>query len=284
MARADVEYVVATDLLREPLAGFGLPFGWQGARLSFDTESGAATYLVHVAPHWIAPDALAIACGFELFMLAGDMHVGPHRLARGHYACAAAGSMFGPASSDRGCTFILMTASEWIGPPAGFDESAWRVIDTLAMPWQASPDFEGRTAAETPPGVHVKWLREEGQGGAYTMLVHQTGGWSDPALEAHRCWEELLLIEGDYLMGRNGEVPAGCYIFRNGEIPHGPQATRAGSVWFCRGDRRIDFQYTPADWAPSQIERYLGASGAGSEQDRPWGDWRGTITHSQAED
>ena len=30
-----------------------------------------------------------------------------------------------------------------------------------------------------------------------------------------------------------------------------------GAVWFCRGEKEIDFQYSNIDWAQRQVEEYF---------------------------
>ena len=105
------------------------------------------------------------------------------------------------------------------------------------------------------------------------MTRHEPG-WIDPRLEAHDTWEELLLIQGEYLMGTTGQVCGGSYIFRPSTRPHGPQATISGALWFCRGEKEIDFQYHDEDWVDEHVKRYL------KRDDElqlpsymPWGNW-----------
>jgi hypothetical protein len=136
------------------------------------------------------------------------------------------------------------------------------VTDTTTMPWAPSPSFEGRSSEEAGPGLGVRFLREDPRTGAYTLMTRHAPGWSDPRLESHDTWEELVLVEGDYLMGETGAVEAGTYIFRPGSRPHGPQATRQGAVWLCRGERRIDFRFTTTQWADGLVARYLRQDGA----------------------
>ena len=283
MARADIEYLMLQDVRPWPLTRYGLPLGWLGERLSHDPATGEATYLVQMRPHWRLPTPGIVECGLEILMLAGSCQFGVTGLSRGHYGRVNPGGALGPAGSDEGCSFLLMAdrSFRWVEQRAS---RRWTVENVLSLPWQPAPDFEGRSAAQTPEGVFVKWLHEDSQSGAYTLITRQPGGWSDPKLEAHRCWEELLLLDGDYLMGVNGAVSAGCYIFRNGEIPHGPQASRTGAIWFCRGNARIDFQYSSVPWAQPQIDRYLETArtaGPTARGPAPWGSWRSPDIEDQ---
>lgn len=274
MARGTVEYLCLPELPRAPLDGFGLPLGWRGAVLSRDEESGAFTALVHASPLWVRPDAGSWGCGIELLVLAGSLECGEQLLAAGSYSLLAPESITGPLSSKAGVTLLLMTdgAPRFSAASASMAD-ALTVLDARNMPWSDPPGFEGRSIEDTPPGLRTKWLRKPAPGGGpYALLASQSPGWHDPRLEAHVCWEELLLLQGDYLMGVNGAVDAGCYIFRELDIPHGPQATRTGSVWFCRGDRMIDFDLHETDWAPAQIAQFFDTPPPPKDRD-PWGAW-----------
>ena len=105
------------------------------------------------------------------------------------------------------------------------------------------------------------------------MTRHEPG-WVDPRLEAHDTWEELLLVQGDYLMGTTGGLTGGSYIFRPPIRPHGPQATVSGAVWFCRGEKEIDFQYHNESWVENHISAYLKDHDTiRRKQTMPWGNW-----------
>jgi hypothetical protein len=191
-------------------------------------------------------------------------------LEAGDYVCLPASTSLGDWSTATGATFLWMPDGELRPAPAA-PKGNPLLRKTRQMPWLPPPSFEGRTVEETVSGLSVKFLREVGDG-PYTLLARHAPGWADPRLEAHDTWEELLLLEGDYLMGTTGAVQAGTYIFRPGVRPHGPQATRAGAVWFCRGERRIDFRFTEPEWAREQVRGYL-AEACSSPRKAPWGHW-----------
>ncbi len=75
-------------------------------------------------------------------------------------------------------------------------------------------------------------------------------------------------------MGMAGQVLPGTYIFREGDEPHGLQATRTGAVWFARGNKLIDFDFSDSDVGKMQVELYF-ASGNWLENAnlQPWGRW-----------
>lgn len=270
MSRGHVEYSRAAHRAAEPLLIAGEALGLIGFTLSRDGATGAATAIVEAAPLWRADDRLAFDADIEVLVLAGDMRLAGLELAAGDYLHLPAGTGTGEWSSTGGATLLWMPAAELRHASHG---PAGPVLlqRTREMPWSAPPSFEGRTVEETVSGLSVKFLRETGDG-PYTLLARHAAGWADPRLESHETWEELLLLEGDYLMGSTGAIDAGAYIFRPGIRPHGPQATRTGAVWFCRGERRIDFRFTQPEWAHEHVRRYL-ERGSGSPRSAPWGRW-----------
>lgn len=191
----------------------------------------------------------------ELLVLEGDLTLGEQSIGAGHYVFWPAGHECHGLVSHAGARVLWMSGDD--RGPAPLPGGDWQVIDTRELPWSVSPSFEGRSSEEAGPGLGVRILREDAETGAYTLMTRHAPGWFDTRLEAHDTWEELILLEGDYLMGETGGIVAGTYIFRPGHRPHGPQATRGGAVWFCRGEKRIDFQFTTASWAQGQVAKYL---------------------------
>ena len=278
MTRPHVEFLQAAELpFRSHLWG-DQASGLQAAALSADPATGAETLLARAAPYWRWPDALALGRDVELLVLEGALRIGDFDLRAGHYLFAAAGTRIASASSETGALALCMTAGSPDPADAGNGRDPSRLaapLDVRRLPWRPSPSFSGRPAAEAGTQLSVKMLRQDADTSAYTLLTRHAPGWRDPRLESHETWEELLLLEGDYLMGATGMVAAGSYIFRPPTRPHGPQATRSGAVWFCRGEREIDFQYQSTPWAASQVEQYLSAPAieADARNPRPWGRW-----------
>ncbi len=259
----------------------GLPLGVVAATLSEDRDAGGAvSWLARMAPQWQQIEGGYFQADLELLIVAGDLTVGEKHLQRGAYCYWPAGAWHGPMRSARGCQLLLMfdgaprfTAAP-DGATRGRDHLLIEGLDTLAMAWEAPPPVDGRSTAAAGADLHAKMFRTDPQTGAYTLMVRQAPGWSEPKLEAHECWEELILMEGDYLMGTNGLVAAGTYIFRPEQIPHGPQATRTGSVWLGRGNKMIDFQFSEVSWADGMIRDYLSAPLDDESINRtPWGLW-----------
>lgn len=255
MSRGHIEFLQVGTPPREAYALAPGATGLRGAVLSVDHATGAATVDVLAAPLWRWNEACALAVDVEVLMLDGTLAIAGRELVAGDYAWIGAGTPLQPVSSSGGARFLWMPGGDAV--PGGERAPNLDVQRVPDMPWSAPPAFEGRSVEETVPGLTVKFLREDPVTGAYTLLSRHAPGWSDPRLEAHDTWEELLLLEGDYLMGSSGAVTAGTYIFRPGDRPHGPQASRHGAVWFCRGETRIDFQFTQPAWTSGQIAQYF---------------------------
>lgn len=275
--RGHVEYVQVDSLPLQSFVLAGHAMGLRCAALSANSKTGAMTCYADIPELWRYDDAQVAGCDMEILVLRGDLHLGANRLSAGTYATIPRGASIGGLRSDAGALAILMfdaTPSFLPAVAAGVRAATpaeIRIVDLTGMPWQAPDDYEGRSRADTVPGLSVKLLREHPETGAYTLLARHAPGWSDLRLESHDTWEELLLLEGDYLMGATGAIRAGAYIFRPGSRPHGPQATRAGAVWFCRGEKRIDFNFHRVDWAAAQVEAYLSRNTGHAYA--PWGPW-----------
>jgi hypothetical protein len=255
MSRGHIEFVRLDGLPMRAWMPQGRFAGLRAASLSRDADTGAETLIVEACAFWRWADAVAWPHDVEIYVLSGLLIVDGRELRAGGHAYWPVGTTCRGCSSPEGARFLWMAGDD--AAPAADGTRGLTLTDTTAMPWAPSPAFEGRSSEDAGPGLGVRFLREDAGTGAYTLMTRHAPGWSDPRLESHDTWEELVLVEGDYLMGETGAVDAGTYIFRPGSRPHGPQATRGGAVWFCRGERRIDFRFTATQWADGQVARYL---------------------------
>ena len=279
MSRPRVEFLHLDGVSLTPSVAPALGYGLRAAVLSAELHgSGAASRLVRAAPYWCWNESGVLASDLEILLLEGDLRLGDYEFARGSYAFLPRGLAVAGAESSSGFAALWMSEGVCgvaVDSTTGADHAAAGVVgplDVNAMAWQPVPDYPGRTSEEAGAGLRVRRLRSDADTGAYTLMTQQAPGWSDPRLEAHETWEELVLLQGDYLMGETGMITSGSYIFRPGEKPHGPQATRGGCVWFCRGEKEIDFQFSQPEWSAPRCRDYLAAP-APEPQPRLWGDW-----------
>ena len=281
MARDHIEFLIAQDMQRKPLVDNGAATGFRVAELSLDHESGAVSFFGSLAPHWVRRESGYYEHNVELLVMKGDIKIGDTILEAGHYTFMPGGCLWGETSSEKGCELFMMFdgAPNFLESDDGRSDARTDLriddIDAKGMPWGAPPSHPGRPAEEAPPGLSVKYIRVDPDTKAYTLMVRQGQGWFDPKLERHSIWEELILLDGDYLMGKMGKVNAGTYIFRDGVIPHGPQVSKYGSVWLGRGPGPIDFDYMDEPWAMGLVEKYLNANHlfTGEHETGPWGNW-----------
>lgn len=279
MSNRVIEYLDLTTTSHEPLLDHGLPLGMRGRQL-MDIPSGETSFLVRVGPQWRRVETGYYDKGLEILVLDGALTIGGQELGRTCFSYLPAGARTGPWASRGGCDMLLMfkgpphfVESDNDGPGAQADRRI-DCLDVKATPWNAMPGYEGRSREEAGSMLAHKTLYEDPETRAYTYLVRQGAGWSEPKLEAHATWEELILLEGDYLMGHNGLVRAGTYIYRPGDIPHGPQATQKGSVWLARGNRVPDFEWFDEQWARDAVRDYFEARLDDHIGERePWGTW-----------
>ena len=283
MANEVIEYLDLTNTANEPLLNDGLPLGMRGRRL-MNIPSGETSFQVRVGPQWRRVESGYYDKGLEILVLDGTLNIGSQELTRTCFSYLPAGAQTGPWSSADGSEFLLM----FKGPPkfvssdsdAPNTKTDQRIdcFDAKENPWNAMPGYEGRDQEEAGPLLAHKTLYEDPETKAYTYLVRQSAGWSEPKLEAHATWEELVLLEGDYLMGHNGVVRAGTYIYRPGDVPHGPQATQKGSIWLARGNTVPDFDWFDEKWAHDAVGDYFEAKIDNFVGDRePWGNWSADV-------
>jgi len=279
MSRPRVEFLPLDGVALAPSAAPALGAGLRAALLSAQPgESGACSLLVRAEPYWCSHDRGMLECDLEILLLRGDLRLGECEFVRGSYAFLPRGLAFSGAETRGGFAALWMSEcrsglSSGLSPAAACEEERKiGPLDVNARAWQPVPDFPGRTREEAGDGLKVRMLRRDPDTGAYTLMTCQAPGWFDPRLEAHETWEELLLLQGDYLMGETGMIASGAYIFRPGEKPHGPQATRGGCVWFCRGEKEIEFRLTQPQWSAPRCREYL-AQPAPQPQPQLWGDW-----------
>ncbi len=212
-----LNFLIAQEMLRTPLMNNGFATGFRVAELSRDHETGAVSYFGSLAPQWIRRESGYYEHDVELMVMKGDLRIGDTVLDAGHYSFIPGGCLWGESFSDAGCELFMMFEGSPVFIEADKDHAGATTdlriddLDAKGMPWGEPPAHPGRPAEEAPPGLGVKYLRVDPDTKAYTLMVRQSEGWFDPKLERHSIWEELILLDGDYLMGKMGKVNAGTY-------------------------------------------------------------------------
>ncbi len=272
MARDHIEYASLGEGPQLSLTMDGVPTGGAYWLLSRDHATGAETRFIRLPERWHWHDPGSFGCEMEVYLLRGVLRVGDTILRAGDYAVYQPHARIASIDSESGCEMLWMSSGAIQFGLGGEPTPIWLVepLHVPDLPWHKSPAYEGRPADEAGAGLSVKFLRGDPALGAYTLLTRHDAGWFDPRLESHDTWEELVLIEGEFLMGNSGVVSAGAYIFRPGERPHGPQATRTKAIWFCRGARHINFRFESPAWVAERSRRYLESAVTGPEKSQSW--------------
>lgn len=209
----------------------GLP-GVRAKQLTGDSHTGRSGSRIQIPADWEFSTGASPGLSVEIFVLAGELHLGEFSLTAGGYAYVPPGSTGLPMRSESGATVLYFL------DPA--NERA--VIQTLLitnsnlLKWE-SPIFEFGGN-----GSLVKELRADPGSGTATWLLELQPG-------ATQTWQySLQTLEGYLLSGKAVDAeclagesvayeysPGGYFHRPPGAIHGGPEATtESGAVWFLR--------------------------------------------------
>ena len=218
MGRPHIEFINIRDV--EPQQPTNPIFAGAHLRmLSEDVETGAYTALAQFPIGWSA-ELSGFGRPVEVFGLAGTLELAGERLGEGCYAYMS------PTDEKRqwvatGSTHALVMVE---GEEASRSDRPVHVVDTATMRWQAS----------LAPGLSVKNLRIDGETGDRSWISASCPRKSENRAEVHPTIEECLMLRGDCLLGRHGEMTPGAYFWRPPLVEHGPLCTRNGAMYFFR--------------------------------------------------
>lgn len=233
MGRPHIEFINALDVAPRPLADG--PFEGASLRLlSEDGESGAYTAMVFCPAGWRA-DLGGFDRPVELFGLRGAIEIGGRPLGEGCYSHLHPTRDARPLTAGPGGAHLLLMVEDATDERRSLPV---HVIDTGTMRWQAS----------LAPGLSVKWLRIDGETGDRSWVAASCARKQENRAEVHPTIEECLMLRGDCLLGRHGEMTPGAYFWRPPYVPHGPLCTRNGAMYFFRtkgGDFDTTYETVP---------------------------------------
>jgi len=214
--------------------------------LSRDAGDGASTCLWTVPAGWRHPGGYRLAGAEHLFVLEGDIQIGPNRFRPGCYGYRSPGYMHEPRASEGGAVILaswdraLMPGGQADGPVG--DGKVF--VDTAAMPAMPTP------VAGPPTGIVVKILNHEPATGGMSMLITIPPGWTEDRAEHHDCVEESFKVAGDISIVEDGKphtLAAGDYFFRPPRIKHGPMKTAHGTTSLIRFSAAVVNHYGPIE-------------------------------------
>lgn len=224
VGRGHVEILHSDELAFSTLESPGWPAGAEIKVLSQDSDTGALTALVHLAPGFRRP-AGHLPTQSEMFVIGGSVRIGEAVREWGWYEFSPPGLTQQAWVSEAGCTAVLMTRAEpeFIPQPGSDDDGAIR-LDTERMPWAVSK------VPGPPPGMVSKTLRHSDDTGERVFLSCAVPRYDYPFIEYHDCIEESLYLQGSMTIGTSGEMRAGSYFWRPPYITHGPFYSRTGKI------------------------------------------------------
>lgn len=218
----------------------------QGAlrrRLSQNTESGAESFALKLAPNYVG-DPGFLRADFEFFILQGNIEINGVTYQPHCYGMHPAGYTHSSFTSRGGAVVLVITA----GGPDGIDRGAPRLAyrrerlalikDTTRIPWVngvdpvlLAPHDRPRDAAlserrEAEPGVFTKLVWEDPDTKGHTFLRSDLPRISKARQTArtHSVDAEYFIFDGDYIIADEGRMTGGAYFFWRANVMHGPSA------------------------------------------------------------
>ena len=244
--RDEPQFFNAYSLDWERGLGPELTHGIDARLCTKDDQTEASTLMVRIPPGWRHTESTAGGT-LEIFVLEGDLSAEGQAVGCTGFIAAPEGS--GPVefSSERGCQAHVfwnpnLPALEY------YDGGQLQVRKIWQEPWIASvmPGLE--------PGIMHKSLRvpdphggliHGGPGGMLRLIV-MAPGFGETRQEVHHdCWEEIIWVDGDFLMPQRGLHCAGSVLANPPELKHGPLLTMRGNVQIlhCNAPMGADFHF-----------------------------------------
>lgn len=240
MARPHIEFIQAQASPWRVLAEDRVRPGVEAKRLSYDTESQAASVILRYPAGWAMDHTHHLDSDEELFVLSGALMIGDVTYGAGDYAYLPAGYVRTGMSSSEGADVLTFFEGAHINVPGPAPDGAFdsrklvERVRTRHVDWGSATD--PKVAA---PGVKRLGLRKDAKTGDTTWMldIDATGmGGEVNRLETHPVVEEVFLLSGEFHMPM-GVLKEGAYFWRPPGIAHGPVGTKTGALGFfrCKG-------------------------------------------------
>lgn len=262
--RAHKELLNPETVAWEPLSLEAMADGLQIRILSIDEGDGALTGIVRVPPGWNHPTEWALGTRFDLFVLEGELRIGPALFDRFAYTYRVAGFPNESLSSDTGASALLMT----YGPLALAPCDATRRADPSTIVHVRLDDVPPRQPLTDKKniGYFSRTLRLDPNTGERIFVTgSERTGVLDARIEWHPVVEEIYRLGPDESMSHPDDtviMHQGWYCYRPPRIPHGgfscAETTQHGS--FIRIDTTlvnyyVDFEEARHMWSDYPRER-----------------------------
>jgi len=214
--------------------------GVRAKQLTGDIRTGRSGARIQIPADWEFSSGASPGLSVEIFVLAGELHLGEYSLTEGGYAYVPPGSTGLPMRSDKGATVLYFLDSA--------NDKA--VIQTPLITNMNLLDWEPPVFNFGSDGLAVKELRADPGSGARTWLLKLEPGSSMRWQHSSQSVEGYLLsgsvVDTECVAGEAATseyLPGGYFQRPSGAVHGGPEATTLnGAVWFMRvpANQRIE--------------------------------------------
>jgi hypothetical protein len=230
--------------------------GLDARLISNNERTGASTYLVRIDPGW-GRTLTTESEAFECFVLEGDLAAHEHRVRSGgflavpqhsgpvklHSSGGATAYVFStpgllPPAYESGLHSSTLWQEEWI--PA----SLTGVRHGIASKSLRVPDIRGAARSGGPSG--------------FLRITTMTSGFAEPRSEWHHsCWEEIIILSGDMIMGDRGLMAPGTLLANPADYVHYPAASQRGCLLLIQTDAPQDVEFSMCPGGFELLEEYM---------------------------
>ncbi|RME66330.1 MAG: hypothetical protein D6782_04545 [Alphaproteobacteria bacterium] len=221
--------------------------GLNGALMSRDARSEAATYVVDIPPGWRARTDAALA-SLEFFLLRGDLVLDGVRVASGGYVHVPQACGGGALASRDGALALAF----WNPDIPAFPYPLTR--NRVVVPWQEEwvmsvPGSHGimhKSLRKPDPVPHPHDEGFDGGPGGYLRFQYIAPGMiADQEHVHHECFEEIILLQGDIMLINEGQMGIGSVVNHPQEWYHAPFVSRSGALILVHTDAPMGFPWPP---------------------------------------
>jgi hypothetical protein len=270
LARLDRPHIEFVNQLAIPWARVGMPaLGDLEHKVLSAAPDGSGTLLIRFTPGGSGSLPLSENLFLQLLVLWGDVEIAGNRLEE-LYHLRVGGTDLAWASQSGAVVLCFLDNVSWpaIGEPAV-------VVDSGAVPWRVATD------AFFAPGAARKDIWTEPTTGEELFLLGTLPLRWNRRAQVHPVVEEVFVLAGE-LVGPNGIMTPGTYLWRPAGVWHGPFGQYAGTLLMIRSpggpltktyadvDSSVPSDPTYAPVMPHSLERLGAASAPVGAADTIW--------------